>query len=69
MDGACQRAVDLYFRIRHHAIEDNAHLTVIPLGGHLEGSAINAVFIAGHSTFLQIIAPESIVAVTLQFPA
>ena len=69
MDGACQRAVDLYFRIRHHAIEDNAHLTVVPLGGHLEGSAINAVFIAGKGTLFQIISPKGIVTETLQFPA
>ena len=69
MDGSCQRAVDLYFRIRHHTIKDDAHLTVVPLGRNLEGCAINAVFIAGHGTLFQIISPESIVAETLQFPA
>ena len=60
MDGTRQRAVDFHFRIRHHTLEDNAHLAVVPFRRNLEGSAIEAVFVTGHRSLFEVIASEGV---------
>ena len=69
MDGTGQHAIDFYLRIRHHPVEDDAHLPIAPTFGHPEIPPVEPPLIAGLRSLLQIIAPKGVRAEALQFPA